>query len=205
MRPTITSVQSQLGEEHPLARVLAVRAVVVRDIASLVTLAVALAPGIALGWSVAPWLAGAALAVAAVLLLVSACLRLHRRELVIALIATGHENCPAVAGERARLVRARYRRLLARTLERTARAAIDPRASMRSATVPCNAAAIREALPLLEEVCELLVAERPGPRGVALLHQLIVAGDSPLHVGDPQRLREELRRIAVLLQEPRMS
>jgi hypothetical protein len=57
-------------------------------------------------------------------------------------------------------------------------------------------------MPQLEEVRRLVLAERPGPRGVALLQQLIVAADSPLHGADAQRLREELRRIAVLLQEP---
>ncbi len=202
MRPTIASVQPELDDEHPLARVLALQSVVRRDIAMLVGIAAGLAPGVALGWRVAPWLAGAALAAVAVLLVFDACLRLRRRELAVALIASGQDACAVVAAERERLMRAEYRRLLARTLERTGRAAVDHPAWLRSGTVPCSVATIRAALPQLEEVRRLVLAERPGTRGVALVHRLLVAADSPLHGADPQRLREELRRIAVLLQAP---
>ena len=202
MRPTTASVQSELDDEHPLARVLALQSVVRRDIAMLAVIAAALAPGVALGWSVAPWLAGAALAALAALLVVDACLRLRGRELAVALIVDGSHACREVEAERDRLMRAEYRRLLARTLERTGRAAVDHPAWLRSGTVPCSVATIRAALPQLEEVRRLVLAERAGPRGVALLQQLLVAADSPLHSTDPQRLREELRRIAVLLQDP---
>ena len=202
MRPTIASVQSQLGEDHPLTRVLALRAVLLRDVGLLLAIAAALIPGVALGWTAAPLVAGASLVAVAVLLAVVACLRLRRRELAVALITRGQDGPPVVAAERDRLMRADHRRVLARTLERITRAAVDHPGWIRSSTVPCSVATIRAALPQLEEVRRLVLAERPGPRGVALLQQLLVAPGSPLHGADPQRLREELRRIAVLLQEP---
>jgi hypothetical protein len=182
--------------------VFALRVVLLRDVTLLLALAAVLVPGVVLGWTVAPLIAGAALGVAAVLLAFAACLRLRGRELAAGLIVRGEDGCPVVAAERDRLMRSEYRRLLARTLERTARAAADHPARLRTATVPCSVVTIRAAMPQLEEVRRLVLAERPGPRGVALLQQLIVAADSPLHEADAQRLREELRRIAVLLQEP---
>jgi hypothetical protein len=109
MRSTIASLQSQLGEDHPLARVFALRVVLLRDVTLLLALAAVLVPGVVLGWTVAPLIAGAALGVAAVLLAFAACLRLRGRELAAGLIVRGEDGCPVVAAERDRLMRSEYR------------------------------------------------------------------------------------------------
>lgn len=202
MRPAIALIESELGADHPLVHVLALREVIVRHLGLVSALAVALTPGVALGWIAAPWLLAAALATAAALAVAAVVLRLRRRELAVALIANGHDQGPAVSDERDRLMQLGRRRMLSRSLERIVAAVVDHPKWMRASTIPCCPGAIRAALPQLAEVRELLVAARPGVRGVALVHRLLVSADSPLRGSDSQRLCEELRRIVVLLQEP---
>ncbi len=107
-----------------------------------------------------------------------------------------------MVAERDRLMRRAYRRLLARTLVRMVRAAVEHPRRVRSSTAPCSIATIRAAAPQLEQVSRLVVAVQPGMRSVALLQQLVVAAHSPLQGADPQLLLEDLRRIAILLQGP---
>jgi hypothetical protein len=191
-----------LGSDHPLVRALELEDVVRRD---LLVVAAMLAPLALIAWlrvAFAPWLLGAALVSAAALVALVAILRARRREFALALILEGHERLPvqAVAAERARLLAADHRRMLARSLELLRAAASERHDWLRSGTLPYSARTITAAAPAMREVEALLRSERPGTRGVALAQRLLVDGRSPLHGSDAHALREELRRIAVLLQ-----
>jgi hypothetical protein len=118
------------------------------------------------------------------------------RERARQLIAEGREGLPldAVRRQRARLANPRYAAGLARSIDRLRADARRPgrsRAFVRPLYAP---AVVREVDAELEEVSGLLRAGAP-PTAVARAEQLLTDGESPLYDVDPQRLREELRRI----------
>ena len=174
-----------------------------RDLCGVAAFAILLAPPTVVGWTPAPWLLGAAIATLTGLALVAIVLAAARHDLAAKLIVEGHGRLPvtAIHDECKRLMEPEHRRMLARSLESIADAAREHPAWLRSGTLPCSPRALREAEPHLTAVCQLLLLDRPGLRGVALAQRLLVDGGSPLRGNDPQRLCEELRRISVLLQE----
>ena len=89
---------------------------------------------------------------------------------------------------------------MAAHIERVIEAAAEPRRPL-SAAVPLNRRAIEETRPLLLTLAEDLRSEdRVSSRGVAILLQLLMDGNSPLYGSvHPGELEEELHRARAAL------
>jgi hypothetical protein len=174
-----------LGPQHPLARALALRALLARDLLAVGALAVPLVLAHAGGLV---GLAFPGVCGAAVVALASAALAADTRvrERALELIADGDADTAlaAVARRRERLMGEEHRRMLA------------------SSFAALRALGRRDIGEVDEELRELerrLVAPGASPCGVALAERLLSARGSVLYGREPERLREELRRIAMRL------
>jgi hypothetical protein len=88
--------------------------------------------------------------------------------------------------KQARLISARNRRVLAKSLRRTANHAIDPDSVRRRHDVLLHYRAAAVRTDLLEIAALIERAENPDPDCVAALRNLLLNGDSPLyHPGVP--------------------
>ena len=189
-----------LGPEHPLVRAIELERVLVRDVLAVAAVGTLVLVAIASGMVEALWPAAAVVLPMFAFAICAAAARAAVRRRAWDLIAEGREclPVPVIARERERLLAAAHRRMLARSFARyrmAAQAPPWPRGSataVRGRTVRDVDAELRALERLLEE-CE------SEARGVVQAERLIVDAGSPLHGGDPQRLREELRRITMLL------
>jgi hypothetical protein len=190
-----------LGPEHALVHVLELQDLVRRDLLMLCALLPAVLGGLVLGLESAIWLAAATVVTVAALGAGAAILLYRRREAALALILGGRAQLPlpAVAEERERLLDPAYRRMLARSLALIRRASEERSTWLQASPIPYCAPMIRDVANELREIETLLTRDAVSVRGVALTHQLLVDGRSPLHGGDPRRLSEELHRIAAVL------
>ena len=196
--PAAPTARAVLGADHPLARALELQTVLARDLLAITLLTVATASGLAALPRPAVAIAAAvACLLAAATLAARATVRGRARDL----IAEGREDVPvaAVARECERLLGLRHRQMLARSLRRLRVAAEGPPPSRSRGTRPLHADTLRTVGPELRQLEALLGQPHGGARGVALARRLLVEAASPLRAGDPQRLREELRRISILL------
>ena len=189
-----------LGPDHPLARALELQAVLTRDLIAVAALSILLAAATAAALIAWP----AAVIGGALTLVLGVCALLaHQtvRERAFDLIAEGREGVPVgvVRRERDRLLEACYRQMLARSLERLRAAAERPAPWSPSATFPAHPRTLRAVDSELRELEALLSEPTRSARGVALAQKLIADAVSPLHGRDTQRLREELRRIKLVL------
>lgn len=143
--------------------------------------------------------AGGVLVVWSVLLLV----RLQaRRDCVLDAILEGDEDLPvaAVQRERGRLVSARNRVGLARSLEDLAREATAPRTG-RARLVPTlfEPRVVAQVTDELTELGAIVRSEAVSARGVARVERLVRHATSPLYGRDVAALHEELCRVRELL------
>jgi hypothetical protein len=198
--PPAIAARAALGTDHPLAHALELQTVFVRDVLAVVGVALALAAATVIGFVSWPALV-IALVVAGALVAAGLFARAAVRSRALDVIAEGRERVPvpAVARERERLLDARHRRMLAGSLARLRSAAERPAPWAPRSTVPAYPGTLRAVGPELAELEALLAQPLGTARGVALVKRLLVDGVSPLHGGDAQRLREELRRITLLL------
>ena len=196
------SSSTLLGPDHPLARAEAAERTLRAQFAVTVVFGlVAALASPALGATA--WQLSVGASAVAALILVAACVaRLRLRARAFELIASGREELPveAIAHERSRLRDHRYRRRLARTLQ-----VITLQADTREFWTPIYAdrASVEAARAELLEIARLL-RELPSvsARGVALVTRLVRDGStSPLYQGPAPRLREELGRIRLVLQQ----
>jgi hypothetical protein len=196
---TTSEPGSPLGPAHPLTRVSRATATVARQArAAALLLAAALAAtadGVA--WAPAADV-GAALTLAGLGALALA-LRVRARWEARELIARGEEHLPLapVQRERRRLLSERARDSLAASLERVLAQADEP--WPRFAPPLFDVRVVRAVADDLRATAKALRAGAASARGVAVAERLVSCGDSELHGGEPDRLREELRRIRFLL------
>jgi hypothetical protein len=190
-----------LGADHPLARTAALAHVVTRQlVATSGALAVgvlAVAEGRLWGWR----LFGAACLVELTLLGIGVFVRQIRREHVLQLIASGLARLPLeeVSREAGRLANPRHARQLAARLERTFQ---DAGRWFEFAIASRPPAGIRTLCLFGPEVDAILeqLRDRPGLPGLASLELMLIGTHgSALYAGDENALREQLRRIRLLL------
>jgi len=196
-------LEQTLGREHELTRAVgrqhtsAIQAIVA--IATAIVAASTLAADLPIG----ALALGVAVVVAIAFLLAWAHARRVVRDLTLKLIATDADP-PAllvVARERRRLSAPRFRRSLARTLERDLRDAQDWHRLPRNARPLPGVRCLRELVPEVSAVVALLRSDLVSVRGVAVAARLVFDGwDSPLNFGDVDAVREELNRIRYLLE-----
>jgi hypothetical protein len=198
------SVGATLGPSHPLVETTEALTETRRQ--ELVVGGILVA-GLVPAWVGVTWAQPAALS-AAVLLCVLATaelnLRRRTRRQAFELILDGREEIPvaAVEDERRRLFDPRVRDALAASYESLADDAVSP-ASWPAASV-FQRSTIASVMEEMHEVGSLLRSGPSSARGVALARTLLTnVTRSPLHRGDVDALRHELRRIRFLLESPR--
>jgi hypothetical protein len=192
--------EALLGREHPLARAEERMRWLRRQFAAVALLLAGSA--VALGLHAAELRTLLFTAAAAQALLVACLVSTAgtRRERALELIAEGRDTLPiaSVRRERARLTDPRRRAALARSLDRL-RADARPdgyRRLVRPLFVP---AVIRQADAELARLAELLRSSGAGVIAVARTERLLGGASSPLYGEDGMRLREELRRIRIVM------
>jgi hypothetical protein len=146
------------------------------------------------------------LAIAAGLVEIALCCRLatllqEKRELCLELIIGGQDRLPVgvVEREARRLEHPRQLARLADALEDVVDTAGRPLARHPSARPLFNVFVVRPVAPQLREIADLLRADAPPLRGVALVERLITDGLSPLYGANVDALDQELRRARYLL------
>jgi hypothetical protein len=197
---------SILGPSHPLTRAMRDSAAVVRQARAVaMVLAATLTAGLnGLAWAWAG--TGGAIAVLAGLGVTAIALRVRASWAAREVIAGGGERLPLapIERERARLLADRTRSTLAASLERiltearATRGRFDP-----PSTRPLFDVRVVQAV---DEDLRVVAADlRSGPasaRGIALAEQLVTWGGSELHGHELEPLREQLRRVRYLLEQP---
>jgi hypothetical protein len=186
-----------LGPAHPLTRVEDKLAVLhTRSLAVAVLLCVgiaALLDGLATGLPlvIAAGVVEAALGCRIALLVDS------RREHALDLIAQGEGDLPieAVARQRRRLLDPTRRRHLAKAFDEIRDEALHPPPPQARVRPIFNPRLITATAPELTTIARLLRDDAAGLSGIAMAHQLLTQGGSPLYRSDPRLLREELHRI----------
>lgn len=186
-----------LGPAHPLTRVednladLHTRSLVVAALlcAGMAALLDGLATGLPL--VIAAAVVEVALACRAVLLADS------RREHALALIVQGHGDLPidAIARQRRRLLDPARRHRLAKAFDEIRDEALHPRPPQGRMRPIFNPRIITATAPELTTIARLLRDDDAGLSGIAMAHQLLTRGGSPLYRSDVRLLREELHRI----------
>jgi hypothetical protein len=114
-------------------------------------------------------------------------------------LATPRREPGAVERERARLLRPRRIRGLARSLDELRREARSPARAYPLHRTLFSRAVVRQVDAELEQTAELLRGAVPEPAAVARTERLLSGGRSPLYGEDTRRLREELEVILFAL------
>jgi len=194
--------EASLGGGHPLVVLAHAQQ---RTIAQLLSVASMLVAGAVLMWGGAQF--GLSAVAAAALVEIGLGCRLGvimagRREAALALIVDGRGGLPvaAVQRQRGRLVDARRRAVLARSLEQIA--ALGDRGGTRTGGPRpiFDVRVVRALAPQLRETARLLRSDRARVRGVALVEWLVTCGAaSPLYGSQVEPLRQELARARYLL------
>jgi hypothetical protein len=196
---------SLLGPSHPLTRAMRDSGAVTRQaraIAMLLAAALTAAlNGLAWAWA---GVAGS-VAVLAGLGVAALALRVRARWAAREVIADGGERLPLapVERERARLLAEDTRSTLATSLERMLAQAAATTRLAPPALRPVFDVGVVQAVA--EDLRALACDLRAGPesaRGIALAEQLVTWGGSELHGHEPEPLREQLRRVRYLLEQP---
>lgn len=184
-----------LGSDHPLARALAVRRVLVKQ--SLLVAVVVFAGALALieHAAEASSLLLGALAVEAALACAVAISRWRTHDRVIELIVDGREDLPllAIERERRRLLDRGSREALAARIDQVRQLGQQPAAHPHA--WPLHVPTIARVEPELSELASLLRDGQANARGAAMIERLLVEGSSPLYGRDPLALSEQLHRI----------
>ena len=197
----ISLAEDLLGRNDPLVRSLGRQAVALTQLYAVIALTAVCAVGFAAGaYGVIPVLVASTFATLG--LAGRAALRvLDRRDSVRDLIIRGGADVPLafVQRERNRLLDRRRREILAHCYESIGD---EPGASGR---VPCRACVIvslklmAEVRPEMKLIAALLRDDAPGVPGVAAAQRMVSTGTESLYGDDEEILRQDLRRIAVLL------
>ena len=105
---------------------------------------------------------------------------------------------PALQRVRRELVEQRHRFALAEWLD-ALRESVRREARAPAPLPLINVRVVASVMPELEDASRLLRTDNASARGVAAVERLLRRAGSPMHGDDPERLREELVRIGVLL------
>jgi hypothetical protein len=196
---------SVLGPTHPLTRAMCDSAAVARRARAVaMLLAAALTASLnGLAWA---W-AGVAGAVAVLVGLGGAALavRVRARWAAREVIAGGGERLPLapIERERARLLADGTRSTLAASLERMlAQSTATTRLAPSAVRPMFDVGVVRAVAEDLRALARDLRAGPASARGIALAEELVTWGGSKLHGHELEPLREELRRVRYLLEQP---
>jgi hypothetical protein len=197
-----SSPRDLLGSEHPFTRANDALAVLRRQAGAVGLLLLGSIAGLGVDVGHAVSLIIAASVVLLVLAAVAGEQWDRRRFAARQLVLDGRENLPfaPIQQERRRLLEARTRHYVARSLERVLQHVTRRPEPVPSAVRPLfdvgTVAAVTEDL---REIVDLLHSGAPQARGVALAERLLTEGISPLYGYDAIALRDELRRVRYLL------
>lgn len=197
----ISRAESLLGRDDPLVEALDRLAVAVAQVIVLVAILLVSLAGVIAGVRGAIPLAIASAAVSIVFGGRAALRASDRRERACDLLISGRGDAALAVldRERRRLLDPRRRQTLARSYESLGD---EPSAS---GTVPCRASVIvapsvmAKVRPELALIAVLLRDDAASVRGVAAAERLITTGGSSLFGRDHEMIRQDLRRIALLL------
>jgi hypothetical protein len=204
LRADARAAMKVLGEDHPLARTLALRSsLLVQLLTASVPVVFALV-GLTLHVHRATVVLGAAVVVVLGLCAALLLVRQSMRERAQELIAAGHERVPLQVVERERKVLASRgeRERLANALDKHLEDVRRWRTLLPATRPLPGVHSLRFTTGEARNVIALLRSHRPRVRGVAAARRFLTDGRSSLFSGDVELLRGELVEIADLLRGP---